>query len=130
LIEDEELRFRLATNAQNTIRENWLLSQNAYRWENAYKEAFEIASSKRKLRQPFTNFLESINSQLADVFIKKEANERMIAEQKIALESYEEEVHQLNTEILGYVLSRSWRITRPFRILGRKIKTITRKNHV
>lgn len=36
LIEDETLRYSLAVKAQSEIRENYLLSKNAYRWTEAY----------------------------------------------------------------------------------------------
>ena len=42
LIENDELRFQLETRAQATIRENWLLSQNAFRWNEAFESALKL----------------------------------------------------------------------------------------
>jgi glycosyltransferase involved in cell wall biosynthesis len=134
LIEDDELRFQLASNAQTTIRNNWLLSRNAYRWDDAIQKAFDLASRKRQPGDHITSILESINTQLFETFTKKEADERamkaQLAEQDIALQAFEEEVNELNTEILGYVLSKSWQITRPFRMVSRKLNNFSGKKNV
>ena len=37
LIDNHELRLKLANNAQQTIKERWLLSKNAYRWIETYE---------------------------------------------------------------------------------------------
>jgi glycosyltransferase involved in cell wall biosynthesis len=72
LIEDKELRYSLAGNAQETIRSNWLLSQNAFRWKETFQKTdFEIAN--REPKTPTVNILESINLQLVEVYHHKEA---------------------------------------------------------
>jgi len=48
LIKDPELRQKLANNAQQTIRDHWLLSKNAYRWHQVYKDIIKIDDAQRK----------------------------------------------------------------------------------
>ena len=43
LIENKDLRYELALNAQETVRENWLLSKNAQKWPAAYQNVNNIA---------------------------------------------------------------------------------------
>jgi glycosyltransferase involved in cell wall biosynthesis len=71
LIEDDELRFYLAKNAQETIKSNWLLSQNSFRWKETFQSAFDIISSKQNSHT--VSIVESINFQLFETFDKKEA---------------------------------------------------------
>ena len=147
LIENDELRFQLATNAQATIKENWLLSQNAFRWNDALQRALEVASSNRPQNANIINMVSSINLQLVETFNAKEALEQalrgQVAEKEQAertlmdqvvereqtiqsltaqLNQTRNEVEQLKTEVLQYALSKSWQMTRPIRIVGRKLK--------
>ena len=73
LIENDELRVQLADQAQTTIRENWLLSQNAFRWNETFQSAFEIISSNRERNTHIASIVKSINLQLFETFDKKEA---------------------------------------------------------
>lgn len=45
LIEEPALRSQMGQNAQQTVRQEWLLSQNAYRWQEAYHQAQAIAAN-------------------------------------------------------------------------------------
>ena len=79
LIENDELRYQLADNAQNTIRENWLLSKNAFRWEETYQSAFENQSSNRQQYNNIGGIINSINLQLTNAFIYNEARKRELS---------------------------------------------------
>jgi hypothetical protein len=46
LIENSELRFNLATNAQQDIQSKWLLSKNAHLWLTTYHQAYKIHAEK------------------------------------------------------------------------------------
>ena len=72
LVENGELRFQLAINAQAKIRENWLLSQNAFRWEAAFQSAINIISSNREQNNGMVSIVKSINLQLFETFNKNE----------------------------------------------------------
>jgi len=137
LIENDELRFQLAINAQTTIRENWLISQNASRWGEAFQSAFEV-KKRKKWDTPTACMIRSINIQLSEAFqaLTAQVAERDQTIQELTtqltqarseleqlrseLEQLRSELEQLRGEILRYVLSRSWQITRPFRKIGKK----------
>ena len=48
LIENDEQRFQPAANAKPMNEENWLLSQNVFRWDEAIECVFEITNSNRE----------------------------------------------------------------------------------
>ena len=110
LVENDELRFQLATNAQATIRENWLLSQNAFRREEAFQSALDNISSNREQNNGIVSIIKSINLQLFETFNKKEA-EQLTAETAL-------------NEVLS---SRSWRWTAPLRWIGEQLRIIRGK---
>ena len=121
LIEDEELRFDLAKNAQETIRSNWLLSQNAFRWEETYQRAFDILSSNREQKNHIVNIVESINLQLFETFHKNEAtlnkNSEQLAEKEVAIQTLtaqvaekEQSVQALTAHVTGIHNSIAWRL--------------------
>ena len=70
LIENEELRFELASNAQATIRASWLLSQNGYRWQETYRDY--AGASLHAGRESQVDIIESIHTQLNGAYTKKE----------------------------------------------------------
>jgi processive 1,2-diacylglycerol beta-glucosyltransferase len=94
LIEDDELRYQLALHAQASIRENWLLSQNAFRWQEAFTNISRGTSSLTATAQP--NLLQSINAQLSQFLRMAEFAPEMIAERKAHLSAL-----TLHTEELG-----------------------------
>lgn len=142
LIENDELRLQIAEAAQATIREKWLLSSNAFRWSNAFQDAFNTASLYREQNSPTVNVIKSINQQVFESSNKKEAivqkltaqvtelttqvteHKQTIQTLTVQLNQIRHEAEQLKTEILHYALSKSWRMTRPIRIALRKLKSI------
>jgi len=109
LIENDELRFQLATHAQATIRNHWLLSQNAFRWNAAFESAFEIINSNRGQDTQIVSIVRSINLQLFEAFQK-------LAEKEQSAQAFKALVSSISQ-------STSWKLTRPFR----EIKTLARK---
>ncbi|GAB4578738.1 MAG: hypothetical protein Fur0022_14740 [Anaerolineales bacterium] len=154
LIEDEAFRVQLAANAQATIREKWFLSQHAYRWQEAYQHAGKT-SAPQPLPPRIAEMLRSINLQLYETFQRKAALENdlreRITEREKAIHNLNvqvaqrdhhireltaqlnharHEIEQLQAEVMGYVLSKSWRMTRPLRMVGRKLKRMRGDRHV
>lgn len=123
LIEDSKMRNRLATDAQRTVRELWLLSQNAFRWRDVLQNVLALGK-RRKTKHHFFNMISSINTQLFEAI---QALRDQIETQQNQIEAQQQTIQALNEEILTYVLSRSWRWTRPFRIIHRKV-ALVRKN--
>ncbi len=159
LIEDRELRFHLAANAQEIVKEKWLLSTNAFRWRETIQTILDY--KKREGREvtesPLLNILRSINIQLFESVRELNAHigqqaqtiqelnahigqkaqtiqelnahigqqAQTIQELNAHIGQQAQTIQELNQEILGYVLSRSWRFTRPFRMVSRKISRAT-----
>jgi len=121
LIENNDYRFQLAVNAQESIHKNWLLSQNAYRWRNV----LETVCENKQTRLPnmaLVDLVNSMNSQLYEKFEVVRGQERMIQKLTSQLRHMEYEKEQLEKEILNYALSKSWQFTRPFRMIKRKLE--------
>ncbi len=127
LIENQELRFCLATNAQRSVEEKWLLSKNAFRWQEAFQRILDYKISDRRgvTKSPILDVLRSINIQLSasvqEQNARIEQQDKIIQEQNARIEQQDKIIQDLNQEILGYVLSRSWRFTRPLRVISRKL---------
>ena len=121
LIEDKELRFYLAKNAQKTIRENWLLSRNAFRWNETFESAVDIVSSNREQNRDIVSIVKSINFQLFETFNKKEVAVQtlmaQVAEKEQALQALsaqvaerEAQVQALNAYLAEIKGSRAWKL--------------------
>jgi glycosyltransferase involved in cell wall biosynthesis len=183
LIENDELRFQLATHAQSLVKEDMLLSQNAYRWQEALDRAFKI--TKRSDHNTETlRFVKSINQQLDTLLqdfstqitkkyneiqnlttqsekqlnllhatedelkivkraldgvnnelsaVKQELNQAQDEIEQLRAVKFElnearqkiiemqKEIEQLQAEVLNYVLSKSWQLTRPFRKIKKRL---------
>ncbi|MEM4234866.1 MAG: glycosyltransferase [Candidatus Methanomethylicaceae archaeon] len=122
LIEDRDLRKRIARYAQRTISDKWLLSKNVYRWKEIYEKVLtgEIRKPSR-VNPPFIGILRSLNIQLFDVFQHQKS---LIESQQSRIAHLETRVHQYESEIVQYLTSRSWRYTRPLRKLDQFIKRV------
>jgi glycosyltransferase involved in cell wall biosynthesis len=143
LIEDEDLRFHLATNAQASIRENWLLSRNAFRWQETYRSIPEVATSQASAQE---KMVETINVQLFETFVNKEAKIQAQAVEAASkdkqmealtgqihkLDQQAEELHQeivmkdesindLSSELTEIQLSTEWRFVLFFRRIQDKL---------
>ncbi|MEM2446391.1 MAG: glycosyltransferase, partial [Candidatus Bathyarchaeia archaeon] len=155
LIEDANLRFRMATFAQASVREHWLLSKNAARWREVLCTILAQRRRKTAKFQRFLIIIKSINTQLFEATQALESQveqqrqtiralesqveqqrqtiralESQVEQQRQTIRALESQVEQqrqtiqaLNKEILSYALSRSWRWTRPFRIIYKKWKS-------
>lgn len=136
LIENNELRYYLATNAQKTVREHWLLSRNAFHWQSVLQKIL-VFGKKQVVDSPFLELIRSINIQLSDAIHalndQVEAQGRTIQSlndqveaQRKTIQLLNDQIEAMKQEILSYALSRSWRWTRPFRIFHRKLLSVRR----
>jgi len=125
LIEDNELRHRLATNAQASIKQKYLLSKNAFRWADTYKSISETVKKHDK-GDPKESHTRTILLQILEtaIALSEQAADKDHAIQTLTtqLSQAEIEIEQLRAEVLKYALSKSWRITRPFRKLMGKLE--------
>jgi len=101
LIENEELRLQLAQQAQETIRQSWLLSANAWRWG----AAFDSVSINAELPAGQISFatLQSINAQLFRAFNLRDTDiaekERSMASLTAQLAEKERSMALLTTQL-------------------------------
>jgi processive 1,2-diacylglycerol beta-glucosyltransferase len=125
LIEDENLRFFIATNAQETIRSNWLLSKNAFRWEEILQNMFDVSLLTKEQNNHvmnnsyIVNIVKSINLQLFETFNKKDAEVQSLTSQVV---EREQSIQMLSAQIDEHerVLqeiydSRAWRFVQLLR---------------
>jgi glycosyltransferase involved in cell wall biosynthesis len=98
LIENDELRLQLATVAQATIRDNWLLSQNAFHWGETFQSAFEIMNSNRKQDTPIVSTLRAINLQSIETY---NAFAAQVAEKDQSLQALKGLMAEKNQSILA-----------------------------
>lgn len=68
LIEDSVQRTEMGRSAQHTVQENWLISQHAYKWTQAYQAAIHIASDKgaREQKHEYLRVITRIASQVRE----------------------------------------------------------------
>lgn len=136
LIEDPSLRREIALNAQKKISKNWLLSRNAVRLSKIYKEVVRRHSSQPHEFPSYYLTLKSLTRQIYEgnprIDQLKQQNQRL--DDQINL--LENQISQLNEQInlltaridhcedemVDYVLSTSWQVTRPLRIVTGKLK--------
>lgn len=144
LIENPELRYRLADNAQNFINENFLMSKNSFRWKEAYQNIINQGITEQIFKDIPFHFFDSFIKQLNEYHIDLssqlrgktkaldelktkysdlELNKQILTEQIKILEEKNQILQtrkdNLEEEILYYALSNSWQITRPFRKIKR-----------
>ncbi len=135
LVEDPEMRIALALRAQAHVRDEWLLSKNSATVWDALQQV-EPSSAAAGSRRGLPTVLDSINTQSHDLIegLKKDIydkeqtikqNRQEIEQNQQQIEQNQQQIEQLNAEILSYVLSRSWTLTRPFRMIHKKIKRHT-----
>jgi len=98
LIEDRDLRLRLANNAQQTIRDSWLLSKNAFRWHQAYKDIIKFDVSQHKPDNQNYTFIKSITQQY-NYLHESRKNEILTQENRIIAQN--EELSSIKNKIVS-----------------------------
>lgn len=144
LINNPDIRYQLVMNAQNFIKNNFLMSQNSDHWKSLYRKIIEKGLSEHKNDRFPKTMIEDISHQLleyhsesenkiAQCYAKLTEAERITNIHKHEIKELNDEISsqkkELNNEISllkeelsFYALSKSWRFTRPLR----KIRNIIR----
>ncbi len=133
LVESPGLRAELAGNAQQTIRRDWLLSDHLGERVQIYEDSILNFHPKERIETPASHIAQLIAVQTNEEALRKdkqyktmraELNEKddHIAYLDHQLDMRDENIRQLEEEILSYVMSRSWRLTRPLREFTRFLK--------
>ncbi len=176
LIENPSLRLEMAQNAQEQIKQHWLIQQHANQWNEAYQQILadgiqtptvdteinKTLGSISEQLQEYRNLVSLQKLQLSDAQIHEltveleglnqkaiEAEENLItkdaqiqemtaeleglnqkaieAEENLEIkdkiiEQLKAESEMYQKEIVDYVTSTSWKMTRPFRKISKKFK--------
>jgi glycosyltransferase involved in cell wall biosynthesis len=112
LIEDQDLRRRIAHNAQQKIKQHWLLSQNAEKQMQIYIDA---VSNYGELKHPFPSFYSIEKSLTRQIFDEQHHKNQQI---KLLLD----QLNEREKEALFYAQSKNRRFTWPFRKISQRIK--------
>ena len=140
LIEDQNLRRKIALNAQQKIKQHWLLSQNAEKQMQIYIDAI---SNYGEFKHPFPSFYpieklltrQTFNEQqhktqqiklLLEQLEERNRKNQLLAEQleerNRKNQLLAEQLEEREKEVLLYAQSKSWRFTRPFRKISQNFK--------
>jgi len=145
LIESPELRRRIVVNAQQKISQAWLLSQNNTPRLKIYSELVKNYRREKKTYPPFFDLEKSLTLQLYEEHLRNYSKQQILnskiaekdadfiflkdteAKQYDLIQSQHDQLQEQNrrtvdleNEVLSYVTSRSWRLTRPFRKISKK----------
>ncbi len=122
LIEDSSLRARLGTAAQETVRRDWLLSDHAAAWAQAYQKIYEISTPERSLIAERPLFADPKNVQAimkAQSWQKElETSSRQLAQE---LEQREREYGQATALYQDLVNSTDWKVFQKISRLKNKL---------
>ena len=133
LVEEPLLRRKIALNAQEKIRKNWLLSNNADRLRDIYSCAVRDYTGQGQQLAPYFTFLKPLirqfyeaNSQ-KNLLLTENLNKVKLQEEQLfhlteRANQLERQLTQAEDEMIDYVLSTSWEMTRPFRKITGKLK--------
>lgn len=124
LIENQDLRMTMATNAQSTIQSKWLLSKNSHLWREAYEGI--LNSKLKKPAKASSNFemVESLSSQYFELNGKRNREllekEQDLIQKEQELVQKEQLIQSLSFELAEIKVSRAWKIA----LLIRRMRTI------
>lgn len=95
LIQEPDLRYELAKNAQEAIRSNWLMSENAHLWTETYKKFIQMGPRQHS-NGSISEIIDSISLQLHDYHHNQNA---IIAEKHLIKNALEEKEKAIQTQI-------------------------------
>lgn len=140
LIESPQLRESIALAAQETVRRDWLLSNHAHLWRDTYAQIAELKTGNESELVSYLPDLEDISTHVDAYFevmstqvtaLKNQVDNLSVQwlDHTRSIQDLESENRHLNAaidesrlEVVRYVLSRSWRITRPMRKIIKSIR--------
>ena len=133
LINNPDLGYQIAINAQRTVKDNYLMSENSDIWTKTYNQIIKTGVTKENPNSELQHLVRCITEQMGEYYeycdkkeqelqkeieYQKQDNQSLKIEvktQKQLIQELQKEVEIHKTEILYYALSKSWNITRPLR---------------
>ena len=124
LIEDSELRRKLALNAQDTIQKKWLLSKNAFHWLDVYSQVAQGQSlhaiEQNQRIELFRSFSRQYYSLLEEKSRTIQNTEEIIISKDKTIQTRDSIILGLSAELTVIKTSKAWKIV----LFIRKIKDI------
>ncbi len=105
LIENPSLRETMGKNAQNTVKEKWLLSNNAHVWLEAYSQAFEIQSDPKKIL--LTSLIRKIDEQM---FEYQNSLRWSLKQAKDQIRQLDLQLNEIQSSTLWKLLRKIWKV--------------------
>lgn len=105
LIEIPALRYEMGLRAQQTVREQWLLSRHAHEWVEVYKKAFSVMGNRSPVQQAavFARVAQQVQRRHQEL-------EQTVAGLKAKVAEQEHQVQVLQTQLTEILNTRSWRL--------------------
>lgn len=134
LIDDNEYRRMIATNAQQDLEANWLLRDHAHKWIETFDQIYHnLGKSQSGISPVVRETIKSIAIQTEEKAVRVDEHIKNLDESlkqlKSELSINEQETERLTTElvsmrneVIDYASSTSWKITRPLRKIIKKIR--------
>jgi hypothetical protein len=98
LIEEPSLRYRMGLEAQETVRRDWLLSQHAHDWREAYSQIMASTPAGPKVELAHMELVFRLAEQVQE-------SQRSLAQR---LQEKEQENQRLNAALNAVTQSNSW----------------------
>lgn len=140
LIESPQLRESITRAAQETVRQDWLLSDHAHLWLDTYAEIAALKITNQAVITAYLPVLDDINLHLNSFNQQQEKKHQLLsqeltetaeknAELKIQVDylsaqllEHTKQIKALENEVVDYANSTSWRLTRPMRKIAKAIR--------
>jgi len=106
LIENPSLRLQLAIQAQESIRQNWMLSSHAHEWLEAYHRIIADYAPRKDLLQR-ARYLTAVHTQWQERLAKRENQSKVLEE---ALETSTQLGEARQAELTEIKHSRAWKV--------------------
>jgi glycosyltransferase involved in cell wall biosynthesis len=100
LVESPELRCRMGSRAQESVREKWLLSQNAGLWEHFYEQVASISKMERERKEQHLGVVLRVSREVQDWQEKLEER----------LREKEAELNEIKSSTAWRIVQSLWRI--------------------
>ena len=110
LIQDAGLRHQLATEAQKTIQDRWLLSQNLEHWRETFEKVGLQANKRGESRS--AGLIKFLNQQYYSLIRKKDQE---IQVQEAQIQKKDQEIQAMSFELATIKSSVEWKIALVFK---------------
>jgi glycosyltransferase involved in cell wall biosynthesis len=125
LIDDPSLRYQMAIEAQQDVQENWLLSQHAYKWKEAYQKAAIMAAGsgqaeldrrsefdRQNTRQIFVRSASQVRGWHHKLYRQIILRDQKILDLQAQLAQKDREIQEIHSSTGWKLIQTAWRVRR------------------